>query len=843
MRKSIFILSIFTLLYFGIPVFLIFADDDIPVNHPPVAEDISVSTEKNAAISFELLATDEDGDALTYTVQPPTENGTATLTEKTVTFEPETGFVGTVKFAYSVSDGFTSVGAQISVEVTDSNVVEPCVEDTSGQLDVAGGIGAAGGLVTIPVRINDAPNDVSAFGFELVFDSSMLSFKSYEKGALAEDLDFFDVQLISDGMLRCGGVKNKGILNGASGSILFVQFEILQTEPVTKLSLQALTDDMAQWSTSSGCFQSGCNGDINADGEITPMDALNTFEKYLSICPTSSNLDCDSICGDVNKDGDTTPADTLCIFQYYLGLPNCLDDTTYAPEAKASASPKSGQAPLTVWFTAAYDESIDGNRLKYEWDFQGDGTFDKDGAEVQFTYFTEGTYTAILKVTDQDGLTDMDEITIVVEPGNNEEKVITIVASPHEGQAPLRVHFFADDHMDPVYPIVVNDGLTDVVDAAGNITDNKVIENIDSTDANSQKWFWDPPTYTKFEWDFDDDGKIDARGKEASWVFKEVGEYLVRVKGIYDDGSIAIGETLVHVYEPEPYVPEKIFIVARPDKGMAPLKTKMYIFAYYAKEFLNNAKIQWDLNNDGQFDADGIEIDHTFDEAGEYLVKALVIDEDGNELTAETTIIVTSNDTEPVEMKIIATPDSGPAPLKVEFKLTNNQLYNVLAHECHIQWDFESDGTIDAKGPFVKHVYEEEGEFIARCQITDLRGNVYTTETIITVGEQSSILPEIPEQIALVNEVIQPIKITLPENSNIRLIASTFNEELIDNIEIQQIENLWILSIKPAESAYGWTTVTISAIDSSGITIEKTSFELTIIEKDNDEDDIEDNIY
>jgi PKD repeat protein len=805
MKKSIFIFSIFTLLYFGIPVFLAFADDYTPVNHPPVANDISVTTEKNSAISFDLLATDEDGDALTYTLQAPTENGTATLSESIVTFEPASDFIGHVNFGYSVSDAMTTVSAQISIEVTGTNVVDTCVEDSSGQLDVAGGIGATGGLVKIPVRINDAPNDVSAFGFEIIYDPEMLAFKSFEKGALAEDLDFFNAQLIEDGLLRCGGVKNKGILKGASGSIVLVQFEIKQTEPATKLSLKGLTDDMTNWTTSSGCFQSGCNGDINADGEITPMDALNTFEKYLSICPTSSNLDCSSICSDVNKDGDTTPADTLCIFQYYLGLPNCLDKTTYAPEAKASASPKSGQAPLTVWFSATSDESIDGNRLKYEWDFQGDGTFDDNGAEVKFTYFREGTYTAILRVTDQDGLTDMDEISIVVESGNNEEKVITIVATPPEGEAPLRVHFYADDHL-------------------------KIIS------VDDQKWSWEPPISTKFEWDFNNDGKVDARGKEAGWIFKEEGEYLVRVTATYDDGAIAIGETLVHVYAPAPYIPEKIYIVARPAIGTAPLKTKMYVFAYHTRDFFENAKIQWDLNNDGQFDAEGIEIEHTFVEAGTYVVNALVIDENGIELSAKTEIVVKSDMTEPVEMKIIASPDKGPAPLIVEFKLTNDKLKDMVRHECRIQWDFESDGTIDAKGPFVRHVYKEEGEFIASCQITDLKGNVYRTETIISVGEQNIILPEIAEQIGKINETLDPIKISIPENSDMKLIASASNEKLISDIKIEQVEGDWVISISPEKDQYGIAIVTLSAIDAKGQLVASTRFEVTIIgDETNDE--------
>jgi len=830
MKKSLFFLCTFTILYFGIPIFLVFADDAASVNHPPVAEDISITTEKNTAISFDLLATDENGDKLTFTLNPPSENGTAALDEKTVTFQPENGFIGNVKFGYSVSDGYTAVGAQISVEVTDSNIVEPCEEDSSGQLDVSGGIGSSGGLVTIPVRINDAPNDVSAFGFELVFDPEMLTFKSFEKGALAEDLDFFNAQIVENGILRCGGVKNKGILDGASGSIVFVQFEIKQTEPSTKLYLQALTDDMANWTTSHGCFQRGCNGDINADGEITPMDALNTFEKYLSICPTSSDLDCDSICGDVNQDGDTTPADTLCIFQYYLGLPNCLDDTTYAPEANASASPKMGDAPLTVWFTAEYDESADGNRVKYEWDFQSDGTFDDDGPEVKFTYFQEGTYTAILKVTDQDGLTDMDEISIVVTPGSNQENVITIIASPPEGTAPLRVHFFADDHLDPVYPTILDDENTDF---EKDVAFDKIegIDKSDTADGSEKHWIW-PPSYTKFEWDFNADGQVDSRGKETGWVFKEEGEYLVSVKGYYEDGKVAVGETLVNVYPPEPYVPEKIYIVARPGMGMAPLDTKMYVFAYYARDFLEDAKIQWDLDNDGNFDAEGIEIFHTFEEAGEHVVRVVVISENGEELEAKTEIFVESNDTAPVDMKIIASPDKGPAPLEVHFKLTNDQLKNMITHECRIQWDFESDGTIDAKGPYVKHVYKTEGEFIASCQITDLKGNVYTTETIISVGEDDMILPEIEEQIGQMNKPLDPIKIQIPKNTDVRLIASSSNEELIKNFEIQQIEDIWIVSIAPVEDEYGFAIVTLSIIDSSGNAIENTRFEVTIIADD-----------
>jgi PKD repeat protein len=53
--------------------------------------------------------------------------------------------------------------------------------------------------------------------------------------------------------------------------------------------------------------------------------------------------------------------------------------------------------------------------LSYAWDLDNDGAFD-DGAQptAAFTYTSAGTYTARLRVTDQDGLTDTASVTITV---------------------------------------------------------------------------------------------------------------------------------------------------------------------------------------------------------------------------------------------------------------------------------------------------------------------------------------------------------------------------------------------------------------------------------------------
>ncbi|GAB2486741.1 lectin [Promicromonospora xylanilytica] len=75
-----------------------------------------------------------------------------------------------------------------------------------------------------------------------------------------------------------------------------------------------------------------------------------------------------------------------------------------APQARFTATPgSSSQAPLEVAFDATGSTDPDGDTLTYEWDLDGDGTFDATGAETTHTYTELDVYTARLRVTDQSG--------------------------------------------------------------------------------------------------------------------------------------------------------------------------------------------------------------------------------------------------------------------------------------------------------------------------------------------------------------------------------------------------------------------------------------------------------
>jgi PKD repeat protein len=90
--------------------------------------------------------------------------------------------------------------------------------------------------------------------------------------------------------------------------------------------------------------------------------------------------------------------------------------TNQPPTAVAQASPTTGAAPLTVSFNGTGSSDPDpGDTLAYAWDLDGDGAFDDAStAQATYTYTTQGTYSATLRVTDSHGASDTDTVPIAV---------------------------------------------------------------------------------------------------------------------------------------------------------------------------------------------------------------------------------------------------------------------------------------------------------------------------------------------------------------------------------------------------------------------------------------------
>ena len=115
-----------------------------PVNDAPVASNRTLTVAEDTAGTVTLLATDVDGNALTYSVvtQPNTAHGTVSISGNVATFTPKPNWNGTTSFTYRANDGtVNSNTATVTVTVTPvndppsvSNAALALDEDTVGTL-------------------------------------------------------------------------------------------------------------------------------------------------------------------------------------------------------------------------------------------------------------------------------------------------------------------------------------------------------------------------------------------------------------------------------------------------------------------------------------------------------------------------------------------------------------------------------------------------------------------------------------------------------------------------------------------------------------------------------------
>ena len=100
--------------------------------------------------------------------------------------------------------------------------------------------------------------------------------------------------------------------------------------------------------------------------------------------------------------------------------PGLRAERTVAPTKPTSGEVKRrDRQPITFDAGAGSDDDASApSKLGYAWDFDGDGTFDRTGVSVKHKYTIEGTYNAVLEVTDKHGRTSTATKVITVKRGN-----------------------------------------------------------------------------------------------------------------------------------------------------------------------------------------------------------------------------------------------------------------------------------------------------------------------------------------------------------------------------------------------------------------------------------------
>ncbi|MFT4605154.1 MAG: VCBS repeat-containing protein [Rhodothermales bacterium] len=126
------------------------------VNDAPVAQNGAASTSTGDAVLITLVATDAEGDALTYEILAPTiQGGVSAVSGNQVTYTPNTGFTGSDNFVFRANDGTdNSNNATVTITVAGNNEPVAADETYTVEEDDVLSVSGAGGVLS-----NDTDGD------------------------------------------------------------------------------------------------------------------------------------------------------------------------------------------------------------------------------------------------------------------------------------------------------------------------------------------------------------------------------------------------------------------------------------------------------------------------------------------------------------------------------------------------------------------------------------------------------------------------------------------------------------------------------------------------------------
>jgi VCBS repeat-containing protein len=106
------------------------------VNDAPAANNQSVTTQENRAVSITLQAQDAEGDPLTYRIVSGPANGTLTGVAPNMSYTPRNNFIGADSFTFVANDGVVDSNvATVGITVTSPTNQPPVANSQSVQTD------------------------------------------------------------------------------------------------------------------------------------------------------------------------------------------------------------------------------------------------------------------------------------------------------------------------------------------------------------------------------------------------------------------------------------------------------------------------------------------------------------------------------------------------------------------------------------------------------------------------------------------------------------------------------------------------------------------------------------
>lgn len=346
-----------------------------------------------------------------------------------------------------------------------------------------------------------------------------------------------------------------------------------------------------------------------------------------------------------------------------------------SPTASFVYSPANPAENETIYFNASESDDPDGDIVSFDWDF-GDGTTGK-GETVTHQYGSSGSYTVLLKVTDNDGNVDTASQTVSV--GDNENPVASFFYTPSNPVVDQVIQFNATDSNDP-------DG-----------------------------------TIEKYQWDMGDGTTL--YGSIVSHQYSSSGTYTVYLQ-VTDNSdntgstsqTITINDnqspTASFVYSPtSPEVGERVHFNASASTDPDGIITSW----------------QWDFG-DGRHGS-GEEVNHTYNDSGTYTVVLVVMDDSGNTDSVSKTVTIGDAGI-PIALFDVLTANPT-VNTDVDFDASDS--YDLDGNIIRYDWNF-GDGNTDADvNATITHQYTSANTYTVTLTVTDNDGKTATTTETVTV--------------------------------------------------------------------------------------------------------------
>lgn len=333
-------------------------------------------------------------------------------------------------------------------------------------------------------------------------------------------------------------------------------------------------------------------------------------------------------------------------------------------------------------FEAEKSSSPNGSIEKYEWDF-GDGSAKANTRTASHTYKETGEYEVILKATDEENKTGESALKIKVDTRESAPSAVikTVPANDNDtliGTVPFEVAFDGNDSQDP---------------------DNNIIE---------------------YQWDFNGDGEIDSSGQNVTYAYTSEGVYnatlIVKDAENYESKAVVVVNVGAQ--------PLTTRVTADPVEGVQPLTV---VFDATSSSYPGGQIVsyEWDFGDDTAKRIDVAQVTHKYTKIGTFTVSVTAIASDNTKSTAEIPVNVRPI---PLTSCFEAIPETGPAPLEVEF-----DPYCSSGTIAKWSWDFGDGESTKTRKP--THSYPNPGSYTVTLEVADNQNVLDTfTKNILVTG-------------------------------------------------------------------------------------------------------------